>query len=632
MDAQSGRALVVDDEPGVRELCHAVLMQMGYAVESCASGEEALQLCTSVARFDLMLIDVHMPKMDGIELLRRIRQIDRSVAVIVMTGYGSLENTAQVTLLGAQAILLKPFSLAELRSIAREVLHKRRAERAEAQFAALQPLAALSEKLLGIQDLPRLHAQIVKIAHEVLQADRVLLLRGDEHTPLHVVAEEGGLPVAQAEVWPAVAALATSRRQPIVLDSSNQQPLELNELLHDHPCILLCVPLIAHGGVFGALQIERCPPSAPLLPAQIELTMVLSSIAASALESAELHTTLARSEARYRALLEHARDAVLLLTRDGSCVLEANAAAEAMSGYARAELQSLDPRTLLGAGSQVGFSLTEEFDTLLLTREGREIPISIVISVITHEETELLLVVARDISERMRLSQQLVRAEKLAAMGRLTASIAHEVNNPLQALQSSFSLLVERQIPDEKRTQILQMAHNQVEELVGIVQHMMDLYRPAREGIRPISAHELLESVLTSLEPRLRQHRIHIERDWDGYLPRLRGTSSQLKQVFSSVILNAVDAMPDGGNLTLRTRLQERDDRRLVLIEIADNGPGIAPEEMGSIFEPFYSKRGQRTGLSLAVSYSIIEQHGGRLTVASSERGATFHISLPAHS
>ena len=166
---------------------------------------------------------------------------------------------------------------------------------------------------------------------------------------------------------------------------------------------------------------------------------------------------------------------------------------------------------------------------------------------------------------------------------------------------------------------------------MGIVQHMMDLYRPTREGVRPVSAHELLESVLTTLEPRLRQDHIQIERDWDGYLPRISGTLSQLRQVFSSVILNAVDAMPDGGKLTLRTQRSRRDDTQVVLIEIADNGPGIAPEEMGSIFEPFYSKRGQRTGLSLAVSYSIIEQHGGRLTVTSSNHGATFQIALPAY-
>ena len=632
MDAQSGRALVVDDEHGVRELCRAVLVQMGYAVECCASGAEALALFASAARFDLMLIDVHMPEMDGVELLRRTRHLDRSMAVIVMTGYGSLENTAQVTLLGAQAILLKPFSLAELRSIAREVLHKRRAERAEAQFAALQPLAALSEKLLGIPDLPRLHAQIVQTARAMLQADRVLLLRSNDHLSLQVVAEEGSLPVAQAE-WLEIGALATSRRLPIVVPAPNEQPCELIEA-HDHPCMVLCVPLIAHSEVFGALQVERCAPSPPFLPAQIELTMVLSSIAASALESAELHTTLARSEARYRALLEHARDAVLLLSRDGSCVLEANAAAELLSGYTRLQLQTLDPRTLIRTEPPPApdlFSLTEEFDTLLQTREGREVPISIVISVIAHEATELLLVVVRDISERTRLSQQLVRAEKLAAMGRLTASIAHEVNNPLQALQSSLSLLVERHISDEKRTQITQMAHNQVEELVGIVQHMMDLYRPTREGVRPVSAHELLESVLTTLEPRLRQDHIQIERDWDGYLPRISGTLSQLRQVFSSVILNAVDAMPDGGKLTLRTQRSRRDDTQVVLIEIADNGPGIAPEEMGSIFEPFYSKRGQRTGLSLAVSYSIIEQHGGRLTVTSSNHGATFQIALPAY-
>ncbi|MBC8162222.1 MAG: response regulator [Roseiflexaceae bacterium] len=634
MGTYAGRAVVVDDELGVREFCRAVLTQMGYTVEVCVNGQEALALFAA-APIDLMLIDVHMPHMNGIELLRRIRQRDQTVSLIVMTGNGSLEHIAQVLLLGGQAILLKPFALAELRTMVSEVQRKRRIARAEAQTAVIHPLAVLSDQLLGVRELPLLCEQIVAGVCDALNADRVLLLREQGGTGLAVVAQTGSLAPDAPETGLSVAVQAFQKRRPAVLAVAEPKPADPAKLPPDAQYTLICAPLIAAGAMLGVLQVERCSPRAPLLQPQVELLMVIARIVASALESAELHTTLARSEARYRALLEHARDAVLVISRDGQRILEVNAAAAAISGYSSAELVRQNVSALLHTNTASTAQLVHgqgEFDTLLRTAGNREIPVSVVASVIAHESAEFLLLVVRDISERTRLSQQLVQAEKLAGMSRLTASIAHEVNNPLQALHSALNLLVERQIPDEKRAQILHMAHVEVESLVGIVQHMMDLYRPVREGVRPVSPHELLEAVLTMLQPRLREHSITVERDWQEFLPRVRCAHSQLKQVFSSLLLNAIDAMPNGGRLTLRTRASDHDGQPMVQIEVADTGGGIAADELPNVFEPFYSKRKQRAGLSLAVSYSIIEQHGGRLSVEPAEEGACFRIILPAES
>lgn len=185
-------------------------------------------------------------------------------------------------------------------------------------------------------------------------------------------------------------------------------------------------------------------------------------------------------------------------------------------------------------------------------------------------------------------------------------------------------------MPEEKREQILQMARDQTEQLVTVVQHMMDLYRPSRDGMRPVPLGEVLESALTFVGPRLQTHKIVIRREWESPLPRIRAVSSHLKQVFISLLMNAVDAMPEGGVLTVRALRQHSAAGEQVCIEVADTGKGIAPAELPSIFEPFYSTRTDRSGMGLAVSYSIVEQHEGSLSVQSSEIGATFRVTLPA--
>jgi nitrogen-specific signal transduction histidine kinase len=146
--------------------------------------------------------------------------------------------------------------------------------------------------------------------------------------------------------------------------------------------------------------------------------------------------------------------------------------------------------------------------------------------------------------ERQQSAQRLAQTEKLAGMGRLAASIAHEINNPLQAVQNSLHLLANRSLPDEKRTRYFGMAQEQVERLVSLVQRMLNFYQPAREGMRATAIHPLLEQVLRMSAEQLERSSIVIERDWAEGLPRVMGIASHLKQVFQNLTMNAIEAMP----------------------------------------------------------------------------------------
>jgi signal transduction histidine kinase len=151
--------------------------------------------------------------------------------------------------------------------------------------------------------------------------------------------------------------------------------------------------------------------------------------------------------------------------------------------------------------------------------------------------------------------------------------------------------------------------------------------------MRPVALHEVLEGVLALAAPQLQHSRIEIEREWADQLPWVRAIANHLRQVFLNLVLNAVEAMPQGGRLTIRTRFEEGHTGqapRLVVVEFADTGPGIPDEELQTIFEPFYTTKTQRTGLGLSISYSIIEQHEGTLSVTTTSEGATFRVALPA--
>ena len=813
MDTHPSRALVVDDEASIRTLCQSVLERMGFFVETCESGALALQVLANKT-FDLLLIDLRMPDVDGVDVLRQIRQFTSHMAIVVITGHATLEDTAETTLLGAQGILLKPFSLNELRSVVHEVLRRRRDDRAAAQLVALHPLIGVSEQFLNELDLPRLCEHIVVTAQESVQATQVLLmLRNDRDETINIAASSGLATTSQAVFYEQVAQWVITHRRPLLLHRDQTVPSDLESLSwEDSLQAVLSVPLTVRGEVLGVLYagkfgdsvaftqanqdvltllagqvaialenaklyslaqrradrfrrlnalstaltaildvdhilevtaqhlrdglsivdgrimlceeadnfsgigvtfdlteaaivpnmdvIERnsltgmvlrdgqprlmrvgdqpqllanweqqlavdsditllcvalatdqgiggiilvaSPKDEPFNDEDLQFLGAVASPVALAIEKARLHTTIARSEARYRALLNHAQDAVLLLDINATSIIEVNPAAVNLAGYTHDRLIELDPKQLVvlpadnGTPSQFSDFIrsgTAEFEAQVRTRDDRTIPVAVGISEVVYDDQHYLLLIARDISERQRLAQQLTQTEKLAGMGRLAASLAHELNNPLHGLRNSLHLVLSRPLEEGKRQTLLYKARDEVEQLISLVQRILDFYRPSREGMRPTSLYEVLENVVELTMPRLQHSEITVERLWNEQLPRVMGIGSHLKQVFLNLILNAIDAMPYGGRLCIRAYMQETEndaEQRQVVIEFVDSGTGIAESEIQKIFEPFYTTRTQHTGLGLAISYSIVEQHHGMLSVDTTAEGTVFSVVLPA--
>jgi len=264
---------------------------------------------------------------------------------------------------------------------------------------------------------------------------------------------------------------------------------------------------------------------------------------------------------------------------------------------------------------------------------------SIAASVAIAIENARLYAEVKDFADELARSQaQLIQSEKLAATGKLAATIAHELNNPLQAVQSCIYLVADQTDPDGHDRQYLDIAREELGRMARIVGRMLDFYRPSDEGRIPTDINFLLEDVIALVRKRLQQGGIEMDLELAPDMPLIAATGDHLKQVFLNMVINALEAMPQGGRLEMITRYISEPDARekgsvdagFVEIEFADTGVGIPAEYINNIFDPFYTTKSKGMGLGLSVSYGIVERHGGQIQVESKVgEGTTFIVRLP---
>jgi two-component system NtrC family sensor kinase len=284
-----------------------------------------------------------------------------------------------------------------------------------------------------------------------------------------------------------------------------------------------------------------------------------------------------------------------------------------------------------------GVGKLSSFPILHRKKDGEMIEGDLSASIIYNEEGKEIASVGifKDLRERLRMERELqkirealLQSEKLAAMGRLTSQIAHELNNPIYGIMNTLELLKTEIPPESKRRRILELSLSETQRLTEMLRNMLSFSKPEEEKKRPVNINELIEGILLIMEKQMREANIRIETELDQQIPEIMASTNQMRQVLLNMFKNAKEAMPNGGTLTLGTR---RDADR-VLIHIRDTGTGIPDEIKDKIFEAFFTtkQKVKGVGLGLSVCYGIIKDHGGEIKVDSQEgRGTTFTISLP---
>jgi signal transduction histidine kinase len=236
--------------------------------------------------------------------------------------------------------------------------------------------------------------------------------------------------------------------------------------------------------------------------------------------------------------------------------------------------------------------------------------------------------IARDVTEKRALLQRLVAAERLVATGRLAAGVAHEINNPLQAISSHLSIVASKVGQEKTVRPNLDMIRESIDRIRDIVRRMLDVHRPSPQQRAPTDLNRILEDVLSLTENQLIAGGVKVKKELSAEIPSVDGESHEFHQVFLNLVLNAQEAMPRGGTLTVRTLASGAE----VICEISDTGVGIPQEHLETIFEPFFTYRtsGDGTGLGLYLVRNIIQKYEGSIEVESQMgEGTTFRIKFP---
>lgn len=344
---------------------------------------------------------------------------------------------------------------------------------------------------------------------------------------------------------------------------------------------------------------------------------------------------LARSEERYRTVFEQTRDGILLVDSDSCRVMRANPAARGLLGASEELLGGVDVRLLfhgalaspreLEALSDHAGPLGEEID--LVTADGRRVAVELSANRIRLSEGEAFLCVLHDLSERKRLEQRAVDSERLAAIGEMAASVAHEVRNPLTGILGALEVIQPRFAPDDPAAEIMGEIRTRLDDLNDYIRDLLLYAKPVIVERKELRFADLAQQSLSLLRPAGGEGESRIEVQ-DGLGTRtFLADPFQLQQALSNLVLNALHAVGEAGSGRVFLTGTLQGDR--VVLEVEDEGAGIAEGLRERIFQPFFTTKRKGSGLGLAISRRIFRAHGGDLTLGTGERGTLFRGTFP---
>jgi signal transduction histidine kinase/CheY-like chemotaxis protein len=532
---KDGVILVVDDEPGVLRLCQRLLEKEGFTVLPTLSTSQALAILAREP-IRLMLVDIRMSGIDGFQLMNLARRHQPEIAVVMITGYGTVETALEALQRGADGLILKPFSGTVLIQGVQTALESSLRKREYIRLQALRPLFDVTGLLFTETDPLRLRGLILDAFLE------------------HLACSDAGL------FW----------------QKSLQEELEQVEVRGD---CLSKIDYSKFGGLIERLWVRKVP----------------------LWVSREASGEAGHIDGRERSEFEEIFNQYSL--RSILCV----------------PVVHKNGGSLLLAARSMNQPSFQNADLDLFTILARQATLAL-------ENAFLYEELRASLSELEKSQYALIQTEKMASAGRLTASIAHEINNPLQSVSNCLHLASRQELTSEDRKLYIDLAQSELERLMNIVQRVLDLYRPGARDRRPVDVDEVIRHVLLLVEPQLNNSGIKVFTDLQASPAEVMAVRNHIQQVMLNLILNAMEAMPKGGELFIITR--RLDSEMEVIIE--DTGPGIPNIERGSVFEPFVSSKENGTGLGLTVSYGIITAFGGSLDIIKGRgAGACFRILLP---
>lgn len=543
--------------------------------------------------------------------------------------------------------------------------------------AAIQQLDAASvvkasQAISTEIELPRLIEQLMTIALENAGADRGLLILATEKDYLiEAEARAAGdtvevalcqQPIASITCPESLVRYVIRTHESVLLDHASRPNLfsEDDYLRGGKAKSVLCLPLIKQGQLTGLLYLENALTSHAFTPSRIAVLDLLAAQAAISLENTRLYSDLQEREAKVRRLVDSNIIGILILDLEGR-ILEANDAFLQMVGYSRDDLTSgrvrraeLTPDEWSDATERALADLMETgsnkaYEKEYLRKDGTRVPV-LVGGARFGENRDRCVAFVLDLSERKRAEASLreserrygeaqmalAHANRVTTMGQLTASIAHEVNQPIAGIVSSGQAALHwlaKEPPD------VEAARRSIERLIrdasragSVVGRVRALIKNVPQRHDPLDINEAILEVIEVTRGELMRNQVSLQVDLAEGLPFIAGDRVQLQQIVLNLIMNAIEAMNEtreGARDLLISTVAE--DTQKIVVVVRDSGPGLSPESLEHLFDPFYTSKPGGMGMGLSICRSIVEAHGGRVWAANVSQGASFSFTLPVH-
>lgn len=594
-EAHTGRPeiLLMEDETNVAKGLQMVLEEEGYHVDLATTGRGALSTFDR-KNVDLLVADLRLPDMDGMDVIKQVKKDRPETEVIVITGYGTVDSAVEAMKSGVKDYLSKPFTDDEFKATVQGVIQDK-----GKVFTRDRP-ADLGEP------------------EKLIRKDEVIKALRRASEPADSASDFIGFRSAASRIY----GLA-ERLKAIMEEEKREQGAKPGEGL--------LFPTDAGGTA------DRSVPGHEGEKAGM----------AGAEDGADL---LSR-------LLENSIEGIMTCDRDGT-ILHINKRLEQMLGYARDEVcGSMSFSRFMPIGGEERFRadlLSEEYggenrlllyEMHLLDKAGSRVPVQASAAVDPDWGKESgMVILFRDLAELRRVEQtladqnKLLQQHKMMSLGRLAASVVHEINNPLAGILNYLRLMAKiiargKVSPEkmEKFQSYLGIVENETDRCSKIVSNLLAFSRKSKEEVRKVSVREVVEKSVLLSQHKMALANIRLQTEFEEHLPVVLGDFNQIQQCVINLIFNAIDAMPEGGALTIACRSLEGEG--ILEIQVADSGTGISKQDLPHIFDAFYTTKteGSGLGLGLATVYGIIERHKGSIDVESEPgKGTTFTIRLPA--
>ena len=524
---------------------------------------------------------------------------------------------------------------------------RRAAEELNRRLSELFSLQELSYVLSDSLELDRIVEQVVRYAVRFLDAQGALLaLVGDAASdPLYVAAAEGTLGGLRGQRIPAddpgLVARSTAHEHVELVRNSpgtagRAEPTVITSGVE--AAAAAAVPLRSHGTVIGTLVITD-PREGGFVPEDIRLLSTLATHAAVVIANARFFEMVRRAKEQWETAFDALSEGIAVVDDEGR-VRRSNRAMASLLGIPLPNV----------VGTPLGDALLGKphalLELLAATRRGdRPAPLiarserlkrSVRINAarIPGATTEQSIVVmVEDVTEQQALETQLLQSEKLAAVGQLVSGVAHELNNPLTSITGLSEFLLEQKELGKKDRGHLQVIHEQAERAGRIVRNLLTFARKGSSERVPVDLNDVIRRTLSLMTYDLKLKEISVERELSGALPEVLGDRHGLQQVVLNLVTNAAQAVAENPRERAREISVSTWYDGQVHLRVADTGPGIPDEVLQSVFTPFFTTKepGKGTGLGLSITYSIVESHGGQITIEprNPRGGAVFRVDLP---